>query len=492
MKLVELFEPAALLSPLPEPIASSEITGLAYDSRKVGNGFLFFAFSGSKSDGRAFANQALQKGALAVVSEAEAPPGFPGPWIRVAHGRRTLATAAGIFYGHPDRRLKLIGVTGTNGKTTTTYLIDSILRSAGLTTTLVGTIEYRLADRLLPAVNTTPESLDLFRMFHDLEQAGGTHVTMETSSHALSLGRVHGIQFETAVFTNLTRDHLDFHGDMASYLAAKQMLFTSESSAGPRFAVLNQDDEHARAIQTKPHTEVITYGIGGQAGARAENIEMGFHGLRFQVRYGGRAYPVESPLVGQINVYNLLAAWCAAHSVGIAPDVIARGIAACNAVPGRFERVNAGQPFLVVVDYAHTDDALRNLISIARGLTDKRVITIFGCGGDRDRTKRPLMGMAAAELSDLVILTSDNPRSEDPLAIMNDAMVGIRRYDTPYVAEPDREKAIRHAIETAAPGDIVLIAGKGHETYQILNDRTIDFDDREVAARILQRFGYGK
>jgi UDP-N-acetylmuramoyl-L-alanyl-D-glutamate--2,6-diaminopimelate ligase len=492
MTLAELLSGAPLLSPIPGPEASKEIGGLAYDSRKVKPGFVFFAFAGAKADGRLFAAQAVAQGAVAVVSEAPAPPDFDGLWLRVAHGRQALATASGNFYNHPDRRLKIIGITGTNGKTTTTYLIDSILTAAGLTTALVGTIEYRLVGRQLPSINTTPESLDLFQMFTELESLGGTHVTMETSSHALSLGRVHGIQFETAVFTNLTRDHLDFHGSMEAYLEAKQLLFTSESTPGPRHAVINHDDKYASAIRTKAETEVITYGLGEGASARAQRVTTGFDGLRFEVHYAGKSYVLESPLVGQVNVYNLLAAWCAAYSIGIRPEVIATGVARCSAVPGRFERVDVGQPFLVIVDYAHTDDALRNAISIARTLTDKHVITVFGCGGDRDRTKRPLMGMAAAELSDTVVLTSDNPRSEDPLSIMMDALVGIRRFDTPHIIEPDREKAIRRAIESAGPDDVVLIAGKGHETYQTLKDKTIPFDDREVARNILKGFGYGK
>jgi UDP-N-acetylmuramoyl-L-alanyl-D-glutamate--2,6-diaminopimelate ligase len=270
------------------------------------------------------------------------------------------------------------------------------------------------------------------------------------------------------------------------------LLFTSEASQGPRFAVINHDDKYASRIRTKPDTEVITYGLGEGASARAQRVSTGSDGLRFEIHYGGRTYPVESPLVGEVNVYNLLAAWCAAYSLGVGPEIIARGIAACRAVPGRFERVDAGQPFLVIVDYAHTDDALRNAITIARQLTKTRVITIFGCGGDRDRSKRPLMGMAAAELSNLVVLTSDNPRSEDPLGIMNDALVGIRRFDTALIVEPDRERAIQKALEEAGPDDVVLIAGKGHETYQTLKDKTIPFDDREVARRILRGFGYGK
>lgn len=492
MKLAELLAGVSLLSPVPVRIAATEVQGIAYDSRKVEPGFLFFAFPGAKVDGRRFAAQAIAKGAVAVLSEEPTPADFDGPWIRVVHGRQSLAIMAGDFYDHPDRRLKIVGITGTNGKTTTTYLIDSILQTAGLTTALVGTIEYRLAGRQLPSINTTPESLDLFQMFSELERLGGTHVTMETSSHALSLGRVHGVQFETAVFTNLTRDHLDFHGDMKAYLEAKQQLFTSGASRPPRFAVLNHDDQYASAIRTKPQTEVVTYGLGEGASARAQRVTTGFDGLHFEIHHGGETHLIESPLVGEINVYNLLAAWCAAYSLGIRPEVIAEGITNCGAVPGRFERIDVGQPFLVVVDYAHTDDALRNVISIARGLTAKRVITLFGCGGDRDRTKRPLMGMAASELSDLVVLTSDNPRSEDPIAIMNDALVGIRRFDTPHRVEPDRAKAIRNAIQAAMPGDVVLLAGKGHETYQMLKDKTIPFDDREVARNVLREFGYGR
>jgi UDP-N-acetylmuramoyl-L-alanyl-D-glutamate--2,6-diaminopimelate ligase len=469
-----------------------EIRGIAYDSRKAGRDFLFFAFAGAKVDGRRFAEDALAKGAAAVASELPAPQGFSGPWIEVEHGRYALASMAAKFYNHPDRRLTLTGITGTNGKTTTSYVVDSILRTAGKTTALVGTIEYRLAGRKLPAVNTTPESLDLFELFVQLEREGGTHATMEVSSHALALGRVHAIQFHTAVWTNLSRDHLDFHREMSEYYAAKQLLFNGAGAPEPRYAVVNRDDEYGRSLQFKAGTEVLWYGLDEGADARAVRITSGFDGLRFEIQYRGRSHPVESPLVGKINVYNILAAWCAAVSQELEPEVIARGIAALDAVPGRFERVREGQPFLVVVDYAHTDDALRNTISVARTLTTKRIITLFGCGGDRDRAKRPLMGMAAAEASDFVVLTSDNPRSEDPLAIINDALVGIRRYDTPHIIEPDREKAIRKAIETAGPDDIVIIAGKGHETYQVLRDRTIDFDDRAVARTVLRGFGYGK
>jgi UDP-N-acetylmuramoyl-L-alanyl-D-glutamate--2,6-diaminopimelate ligase len=455
----------------------------------VGEGFLFFAFPGSRADGRQFAEDALARGAVAVVSESECPPG-PARWIRVEHGRQALALAARNYYRKPDERLGLTGITGTNGKTTTAYLIDSVLRASGHTTALVGTIEYHLAGRVLPAVNTTPESLDLVRLFAELERAGGTHATLEVSSHALALGRVYGLHFHTAVFTNLTRDHLDFHGTMENYFAAKQALLAGAGGAPPRFAVLNRDDEYARKLKVDTKTEAIWYGLGQESDLRALHISSGFHGLRFDVQHGKLRFAVESPLMGRINVYNILAACGAGLSYGIAPEGIARGIAELRAVPGRFERVDQGQPFAVVVDYAHTDDALRNTIAVARGLNPKRVITLFGCGGDRDRSKRPLMGQAAAEASDFVVLTSDNPRSEDPLAIMNDALVGIRRVDVPHVVEPDRAAAIARALKEAREGDLVILAGKGHETYQVLKDKTIPFDDRVVAREVLRGYGY--
>jgi UDP-N-acetylmuramoyl-L-alanyl-D-glutamate--2,6-diaminopimelate ligase len=475
---------------LPQAASTGEVRGIACDSRKVAPGFLFFAFPGQKADGRAFAVQAVERGAVAVVGESPQPEGFSGVWIQVEHGRRALALAARAFYGRPDERLGITGITGTNGKTTTSYILDSVLRATGKTTLLIGTIEYRLGGAAVAAVNTTPESLDLFRMFAELETAGGSHVTMEVSSHALALGRVHGIRFHTAVFTNLTRDHLDYHHTMEEYLAAKRMLFEGAGAPPPRFAVLNYDDPYGREIQAGAETEVLTYGLRNGAAVRAVNVQSGFEGLRFEVQQGQERVEIASPLPGRMNVYNILAAWCAALSYGIPAETVVRGIADCRAVPGRFEKVEAGQPFLVVVDYAHTDDALRNAISVARGLHPKRVLTLFGCGGDRDRTKRPLMGEAAGELSDFVVLTSDNPRSEDPLSIINDAMVGLGRHDTPYLAEPDREKAIRMTLERAEPGDIVILAGKGHETYQILKDRTIPLDDREVARRVLGELGY--
>jgi UDP-N-acetylmuramoyl-L-alanyl-D-glutamate--2,6-diaminopimelate ligase len=492
MELKRIFEGIPTARPIPAGLAEAEVHGIAYDSRKVEPGFLFFAFAGAKTDGARFADAALRQGALAVVSDRPAPAGFGGAWLQVPHGRHALALAARNFFNKPDERLALTAITGTNGKTTSAMLVDSILRAAGHVTALIGTIEYHLAGRVLPAVNTTPESLDLFRIFHDLEEAGGTHATLEASSHALDLGRIYAMNFHTAAFTNFTRDHLDYHQTMEAYFAAKQLLFTPRTGPPPRFAVLNADDESAGRLKLASETQVFRYGIDREAFVRATDIEASFEGLRFTVTAGKRRFAVESGLVGRINVYNILLACAATLTLEVREEHIQKGIKDLQSVSGRFERVEEGQPFLVVVDYAHTDDALRNVIGVARGMKAKRIITLFGCGGDRDRTKRPLMGMAAGELSDYVVLTSDNPRSEDPLAIMNDALVGLKRYDTAYVAEPDRERAIKRAIEAAAPGDVVILAGKGHETYQILKDGPVPFDDREVARRILRAFGFGR
>jgi UDP-N-acetylmuramoyl-L-alanyl-D-glutamate--2,6-diaminopimelate ligase len=493
MKLDQVLSGVKLPGGLSPDIAGADVAGLEYDSRRVGKDFLFFAFPGSRIDGRRFAQQAFDRGACAVVSELPPPSEVASAWIEVEHGRQALAAAARNFYHRPDERVMFTGITGTNGKTTTSYLVDAILREAGWVTGLIGTIEYRLAGETLRAANTTPESLDVMRIASDLEQrgAGSKALTMEVSSHALALGRAYGFRFHTAVFTNLTRDHLDFHRTMEQYASAKRLLFAPPDSPPPAWSILNADDQASNGM-SNPASRILRYGVGRDAEIGAENIQSGFDGLRFDIVYEGQRQPVVSPLAGRINVMNILAAAGVSLSYGLDLSTIARGIEQCRSVPGRFERVEAGQPFLVVVDYAHTDDALRNVIQVARELTKKRVITLFGCGGDRDRTKRPLMGMAAGELSDFVVLTSDNPRSEDPLDIMNDALVGLRRFDTPLVAEPDRAKAIRLAIHEANPGDVVLIAGKGHETYQVLKDRTIDFDDRETSRRVLRSLGYGE
>ena len=478
---------------LPAGAGGLPVSGLCFDSRKAGPGKVFFAFLGEHADGRDFARAAIGGGCVAVVSELPPPAEFEGLWIRVPHARRTLALMARRLYRGAAGSIALVGVTGTNGKTTTAYLVDSVMRSAGKITALVGTIEYRVGAERRKAPNTTPESLEIYEVLERLRELGGTHAVMEVSSHALALGRVWGMAFEAGVFTNLSRDHLDFHKTMDAYFAAKEEMFLGQDAPPPRTAVLNADDPWARRIRLRPETRALWYSAsGGRAELQARNAESGFGGLRFDVEHEGRRYPVRSALAARVNVANILAAFGAGLALGFPPEEILRGIEDCRAVPGRFERIDEGQPFFVAVDYAHTDDALRNTLKAARELKPGRIVTVFGCGGDRDREKRPLMGQAAGELSDFVVLTSDNPRSEDPLAIINDALVGLRRTDTPHVCEADREKAIRRAIGEAGPRDLVVIAGKGHEDYQIFKDGRIHFDDREVARKVLREFGYRK
>jgi UDP-N-acetylmuramoyl-L-alanyl-D-glutamate--2,6-diaminopimelate ligase len=492
MTLAELIEGIQLPAPLPAEWGALAVSGLEYDSRRIQPGFVFCAFAGARADGNVFARQAIEQGASAIVSEMPAPAGFAGPWLQVEHGRRAMSLMSRRIYNAPDDALALIGVTGTNGKTTTAFCTDAMLRHAGRVTGMVGTIVYRIAGREQAAVNTTPDSLDLMRLMSEVRDAGGQNFTFEVSSHALALGRVWGLSFHTAIFTNLTRDHLDFHGSMEEYFAAKQSLFEGAGGPAPKFAVVNCDDEWGRKLRTPKGATLLRYGLKNGADLKAENVDAGFRGLKFNVRHPDGCQPIESKLCGLINVYNLLAAFGAGLSVGLSAGQAAAGLAACEAVPGRFERVDEGQPFLVVVDYAHTDDALRNTIAVARALKPKRVLTLFGCGGDRDRAKRPLMGLAAAEASDFVVVTSDNPRSEDPLMIINDALVGVRRSDVRHAVEPDRQKAIQIILNEAAAGDIVLLAGKGHETYQVLKDRTIAFDDRDAARGALRAFGYSR
>jgi UDP-N-acetylmuramoyl-L-alanyl-D-glutamate--2,6-diaminopimelate ligase len=476
--------------PLPRVIREIAVSGLEYDSRKAGPGSVFFAFPGSRQDGRAFAAQAVERGAVAVVSESEAPAAFPAPWIQVPHGRRALAEMARRFFDCPDKKIRLTGVTGTNGKTTTAYLIDQSLRALGRKTGMVGTVEYRVLDEVRPAVNTTPESVDLVRIFAEVAAGGGTDCSLEVSSHALALGRVHGFDFHTAIFSNLTRDHLDFHTTMEEYFSAKCMLFTGAGGAAPRHAAINLDDEWGAKIPIAEGSEALTYGLKEGASIRATGVETGIGGLSFQINWRGTDYAIASKLTGLMNVYNLTAAFAALVTLDVDPKQAADALSGCPGAPGRFQRVDRGQPFMVAVDYAHTDDALRNVIQAARKLTSARVITLFGCGGDRDRKKRPLMGKAAAEMSDYVVVTSDNPRSEDPLLIINDILVGVQKCETPYVVLPDRREAIRKAIAEARPGDVVILAGKGHENYQVLNQGTIHFDDREVAEETLASMGY--
>jgi UDP-N-acetylmuramoyl-L-alanyl-D-glutamate--2,6-diaminopimelate ligase len=490
MTLAELLSDSLDGSALHPALAGEEVLGLDYDSRRVQPGWLFFAFPGARTDGARFAPMALERGAVAVISESGRPEGFTGPWIQVSHGRRTLALAARRFYRRAES-LTITGITGTNGKTTTSYLIDSVFRSAGYTTGLIGTIGYVIAGQPQAGANTTPESLDLYRLFDGLAASGGTQVSMEVSSHALDLGRVHGVRFHTAVFTNLTQDHLDYHGSMDEYFRAKMRLFGGSRELTPDHAVVNLDDGYGRQIRLQPGTRAWWYGRSACSAVRADRVAQSFEGLQMDVIHDRGILSIRSSLTGSFNVYNLLAACATGLAHRIDPGNIEAGIAGCAAVPGRYERVDAGQPFLVIVDYAHTPDALRKALEVARAMNPKRLIAVFGCGGDRDRTKRPIMGEIAASLADSVIITSDNPRTEDPDAIIAQILEGVRRQAARHQVEPDRERAIDEAVGQAEAGDIVVIAGKGHETYQQLLDRTIHFDDREVARQALARRGWG-
>jgi UDP-N-acetylmuramoyl-L-alanyl-D-glutamate--2,6-diaminopimelate ligase len=474
--------------------ADPGILSVAYDSRRVGAGVLFFALPGEKVDGVQFVGEALARGAVAVASSHPRPADVPKSitWIELGRGRerRALARAGANFYDQPAKALKLVGITGTNGKTTTSYLVDSILNAAGYTTGLVATTGYRTPKGSHAGANTTPESLDLHQMFAEVRDAGGTHVVLEASSHALAMDRLWGSHFAVAIFTNLTRDHLDYHGTFENYFAAKRHLFEGTGVGAPDAAVINADDPYSSRLEGLAE-QTLMYGLKDSPEITAKKFALAYGGLEFAAQTPVGKIEVHSPLVGRINVYNILAAIGAGIALEIPVDKIEEGIAKLELVPGRFQRIDEGQPFLVVVDYAHTDDALRNLISTARELSATgRIITLFGAGGDRDRTKRPLMGEAAGSLSDLVILTSDNPRSEDPLRIINDVVVGLQKANAKYRIEADRERALTLAIDEAQPGDIVLLAGKGHETTQVLKNRTIEFDDREKAREALHRRGF--
>jgi len=463
-----------------------EIASVTHDSRRAGPGALFVAIRGLATDGNDFVDAARKKGAVAVVSEG-APRGA-GTWVRVPDARAALALFSAAVLGDPARSLELVGVTGTNGKTTTTYLIDSALRAAGETVGLVGTVEYRIGRRIADAVRTTPESSDLQALFREMVDAGCRCAVLEVSSHSLTLERVHGLEFKVAVFTNLTRDHLDFHGDMDAYFAAKRRLFETLLRADGH-AIVNLDDDRAPELLRASRGKAWTYSLADpKADFFAEEMRLGLDGTRLGARTPFGRLELETALVGRFNVQNVLAALGAGLALGLKPDAVQRGIASLPGVPGRMERVSAGQDFTVLVDYAHTDDALKNLLETVRELKPRRVITVFGCGGDRDRTKRPLMGAVAARLSDVVILTSDNPRTEPPEAILEEIRRGIpaaRAQDTLVI--PDRRDAIARALEMGREGVVVVIAGKGHETYQVLRERTVPFDDRQVARDVLAR-----
>lgn len=472
--------------------AEVEIGQVACDSRKVQPRALFFALHGAKADGNEFTRDAVARGAIAVVSEAAAPATLPESvaWIRVPDARRALAVAAANYFGHPARSLQLVAVTGTNGKTTTTSLIDATVKASGAKTGLFGTIAYHTPLRDYPAPNTTPESVDLQGFLAEIRDAGGGYAVLEASSHSLSMDRLWGCHFAAAVFTNLTREHMDYHNTFEDYFAAKRRLFEGTGADAPNVAILNSDDPYGKRLAGLA-AKSVTYGLQNGAEITAKKFQLSFSGLAFTALTPNGKLQIESPLVGRINVYNILAAIGAGQSLGLSNEVIEAGIRGLQDVSGRFQRIDEGQPFLVIVDYAHTDDALENLIKTARELNPRgRVITLFGCGGEKDRTKRPVMGEVTGRLSDLTILSSDNPRSEDPLKIISDIVVGLQKTNGKYLIEPDRETAIGLAMDEARAGDIVLLAGKGHENYQILADRTMEFDDRDVARTALKSRGF--
>jgi UDP-N-acetylmuramoyl-L-alanyl-D-glutamate--2,6-diaminopimelate ligase len=477
----------------------AEAREVTHDSRQCVPGSVFVAIRGEKIDAHRFIPEALDHGAVAVISEqsfqsldSDLSAHIPA-WIQVSNARAALAQSGAAVYGRPSERLKLVGITGTNGKTTTAHLLDSIIRVAEGTSAMFGTINYRIADESVDAHHTTPEAADIQRMLATAVERGCRSAVMEVSSHAIELHRADALEFRVAVFTNLTRDHLDYHQTMEKYFAVKERLFTGSLGSEPGASVINLDDEYGRRLIKSARAKTrLAYGLDSGADVFATEFSVGSGGLRFEATLPTGRVEVASCLVGRPHVYNILAAMASGLALGFDPADIVRGIRECPTVAGRFERVAGDaeeQQFTVVVDYAHTDDALKNVLQTAREVAGEagRVITVFGCGGDRDRTKRAPMGEIAATLSDVTIVTSDNPRSEDPNAIIEDIELGLKTSGRHYLMEADRRRAIFHAINEARKGDVVVIAGKGHETYQIIGDRTIHFDDREVAREALSK-----
>jgi UDP-N-acetylmuramoyl-L-alanyl-D-glutamate--2,6-diaminopimelate ligase len=472
----------------PEGQRDPEVQGLAYDSRKVEKGDLFIALTGLKARGAEFAADAIAGGAVAVVSDAPASGTPPVPWMVVDDAREAMAVLANEFYDHPSESMTVVGITGTNGKTTTAYLLRSLFEAAGMKTGLLGTVTYSIGDTELDASRTTPEAPDVQRMFRLMVDRGCRACAIEVSSHALALKRVDETKFAAAVFTNLTRDHLDYHKDMESYFVAKRRLFEMLPPGAP--GVINIDDPRGEAM-AKAAPRAVTYAISKPADVTPGPLSLTAEGLEFDIRTARGAVHVRSNLIGRPNVSNILAAVSTAMEFDLPVAAIEHGLEHLEGVPGRFQVVTDHRDdIIVVVDYAHTDDALRNLLETARPLASKRLITVFGCGGDRDRTKRPLMGAVAAKLSDVVVVTSDNPRSEDPARIIEDIKCGVpageREPDT-FLTIVDRRAAIDLAIKMAHAGDFVLLAGKGHEKTQVIGNQDLPFDEVEIAREALER-----
>lgn len=483
--LLEALEQATVVGTPPRAVR-----GVTADSRRVGSGDCFVAVPGFKQDGRRFVPDAIARGAALVVTEGEPLPGLTVAQVLVPSARRALARLADVWYGHPSAAMTVVGITGTNGKTTTSYLVEALLRAKGLRTGVLGTIHYVVGDEARPANQTTPEALDLQSMLATMLERGVRGVAMEVSSHALALSRVDGLDFDVAVFTNLTQDHLDFHGTLDEYRRAKRRLFEllAASRTSSRVAVVAADDPSGAAMVQGLDLTVLTFGLGLGASIRALEHASSLDGIRMTVDTPRGRVALVSPLIGEHNVMNLLAALGVGQALGLTPDAAAHALSTVGTVPGRFEQVRAGQPFLVVVDYAHTPDALDRVLLTARKLTPGRLAVVFGCGGDRDRGKRPIMGGIAARRADRAWVTSDNPRSERPEAIIDEVLAGVRSVPgapARVAHEPDRAAAIRAALRWARAGDTVVIAGKGHETYQVVWTDVLPFDDREVARRLL-------
>jgi UDP-N-acetylmuramoyl-L-alanyl-D-glutamate--2,6-diaminopimelate ligase len=473
----------------PEDVTVLDVT---HDSRRAGAGALFAAVRGANMDAHRFVSKVMEQGAVGVLSELERPEDFKGAWIRVKDIRRAMALAAATVYHHPSRELQLVGITGTNGKTTCAYLIASIPEAAGDPVAMTGTVEYRIGREHFKAERTTPEATDMQRILRRAVEAGCHVAVMESSSQAIDFHRCDALYTSVAVFTNLTRDHLDYHKTMEHYWACKRRLFDGSLGEPPRSSVINIDDERGQELARELRGQgrrVVTYALNREADVTARGVEHSLEGTRFElITPDGFARSLHSPLVGRPHIYNILASVAAGLELGYSLDVISRAIETCAGAPGRFERVRHDGDFSVVVDYAHTDDALLNVLRTAREVVKRgRIITVFGCGGDRDRSKRAPMGEAAGSLSDVVIVTSDNPRTEDPEKILADAEEGLRLTKKPYEKIADRRRAIHRAISEARTGDLVLIAGKGHEDYQIIGRDTFHFDDKEVAREALIR-----
>ena len=464
-------------------------SAVTHDSRRVVPGGIFVAIQGAHTDGNLFVGEAAKRGAIAIISERPRPENFTGAWLEVADARAALAEAADMVHGRPSRQLRLAGVTGTNGKTTTAHLVASIFRAAGEVPAMMGTINYRIGSEEVEAEHTTPEASEIQDFLRRALEAGARSAVMEVSSHAIDLRRVDGLRFDVAAFTNLTQDHLDYHGSMDAYFRTKRRLFDGGIGTRPSRSVVNIDDPRGAEIAALGGTSTISYGLKSKAEVTAEVGEIGFQGLHFTAHTPLGAVDISSPLVGRPHAYNILCAVGMGLALDYPGEVIARGIRQCGRISGRFECVNGEEDDVtVIVDYAHTPDALTSVLATIREVMRARrgrIITVMGCGGDRDKTKRPLMGEAAGRLSDWVIATSDNPRTEEPNMILTHIRVGLERIGGRYELIADRRAAISRAITQAAPDDVVLLAGKGHETYQILASGKIHFDDREVAREAL-------